>query len=641
MPSVATPSTTPLFPGFPDFQANVTFMPIQFFTVVLPYCSRGCVRIVGYALRQVLGWVDTQGHPTREQLQLSYRQIIDEAGVSRDAIAAALQEALDKRFLRCVQTPQADQRGQPAQSGIYEICWDNEGRYTDSPKEFRGFYYPEAAVMPVPGDPEVIHRPKAARKNIPNAFFDYLLRREPLSVIRVVGALLFYSIQWGPGGERKVPVSRSITDLSRLTKFSRQHVHEAVLAARRRGYLDQVDAGCFDPAAARASRAAIYGIHWSASLPAGKVLRPAAQAVTESPVRNSERGPDRSEKVHGAAVTKGERDQSEKVNGERSEKVNGISIKIEPKTEQATAGVPAANGIAADKAPVAAAVMSGFELLRKAGFDERTARCLAGKRSPEVIQRQMDWLSLRHTTRNRLGLLRRAIEQDWPKPEGATEEASQQLGRLFAGRYYAAYHGYTGEAATEPFPKDIQVAAKFVERLLAHGRDTTSVPEWGRRFGHLLREKHRGDARAKPNLSFAVVLYGDEFLKTVQQDLAVHQKLADGKAREARQAALMPDYLAYLRRLEEKFQRTQPGLYAQFVEHRNRTRHAMSGGLFLASAETLAKFDEEGSRLQAFAEFFLGHPQSPIPDFWQWDERNHPRPLASIPQEVGFKEAHP
>ena len=57
------------------------------------------------------------------------------------------------------------------------------------------------------GSTPVVPRPKAACKNIPNAFFDVLLPREPLSVIRVVGARLFSSIQWGSGGERKVPVS--------------------------------------------------------------------------------------------------------------------------------------------------------------------------------------------------------------------------------------------------------------------------------------------------------------------------------------------------------------------------------------------------------------------------------------------------
>ena len=45
----------PAFPGFPDFQANVTFVPLQFFTIVLPHTSRGCVRLVGYMLRRILG----------------------------------------------------------------------------------------------------------------------------------------------------------------------------------------------------------------------------------------------------------------------------------------------------------------------------------------------------------------------------------------------------------------------------------------------------------------------------------------------------------------------------------------------------------------------------------------------------------
>lgn len=226
MAQAETPN--PPFPGFPDFRANVTFVPIQFFTLVLPHCSRGTVRIVGYALRKVLGWVDEQGNPTREQLRLAYHELIEKAGVSRDSIPDALQEAIGRHLLLALQTPQPHAAGQPAQSGIYELCWDKDGRYTDDPVQFRGFYYPEAAVIEFQEGAHTVRRPKAARKNIPNAFFDYLLPRERLSVIRVVGALLFYSIQWGPGGERKVPVSRSITQLSRLTRLSRQHVHEAV-----------------------------------------------------------------------------------------------------------------------------------------------------------------------------------------------------------------------------------------------------------------------------------------------------------------------------------------------------------------------------------------------------------------------------
>ncbi len=38
------PLSGPEFAGFPAFRANVTFVPIQFFTVVVPHCSRGTRR---------------------------------------------------------------------------------------------------------------------------------------------------------------------------------------------------------------------------------------------------------------------------------------------------------------------------------------------------------------------------------------------------------------------------------------------------------------------------------------------------------------------------------------------------------------------------------------------------------------------
>jgi len=259
-----------------------------------------------------------------------------------------------------------------------------------------------------------------------------------------------------------------------------------------------------------------------------------------------------------------------------------------------------------------------LELLFKAGFDTRTARHLARRCSPEIIQRQLAWLPARHCTRSRLGMLRRAIEEDWPRPEGVPEEPDLLLGNLFAAHYYAAYHGNTGEPVAEPFPKDVQMAAKFIERLPRSATPATEVPEWGRRLGSFMRSKHQGDARAKPNLSFALVLHGDEFLRTVQNERSARQQDASGKAQEARHAALMPEYLAYLRLAEKTVQRTDPRLYAAFTRKREHTRQAMTGGLFLASADTLACFDSEESRLTAFAEFFRNDPRHPVPDLDQW-----------------------
>ena len=609
----SAPSPAPAFPGFPDFRANVTFVPLQFFTVVLPHCSRGTVRVVGYALRKVLGWVDTHGNPTREQLQFTYRELIAHAGVSRTCIAKALREALQRRCLRCVQAPQPDATGKPGQSGVYELCWDATGSYTDDPALFRGFYYPEAVIVEEREGAATVRRPKAARKNIPNAFFDHLLPRERLAVIRVVGALLFYSIQWGPGGERRMPVSRSITALSRLTHHSRRHVHEAVFEARALGYIEQVDAGCFDPAAAQASRAATYGIRWAPTVPVGRLRSLVAVTEAPAPAQNRVEKPDRHEKGHGGPVRKGIRDRFEKGHGDQSEKVNGISIKKDLKTNTAaeTAGADAA-------APHAAAAVPELELLRQTGFDETTAKALAARQSAEVIRRQVQWLPLRNTTRNRLGLLRRAIEEDWPQPEGAQTDDRLKAGRTFASHYYAAYHGFSGEAGTEPFPRDIHAAAAFVSRLLALRHEPAAVPEWGRQFGALVRQRNSGNPKARPHLSAALVLHGDAFLRQLEGRSSAFATSARQKAQAARQAALWPRYTAYLRLAEIEAQQSASELYTAFQLQRRRTREAMAGGLFHASPETLARFDGEESRLLALAEYFASRKSNAVLTFDTW-----------------------
>ena len=616
-----------MFSGFDPLKSNVTFVPIQFFTVVIPRRSRGAVRIVGYMLRKVLGWVDQNGNPTQEQLRFTYRQLVREAGVSRNKIGEALAEAVAHNLLRCVRPAQPHLAGERAQSAIYELCWDLEARCAHTTEGFRGFCYPAAVVAEEPDGPRTVSRPKLSRKNIPNAFFDVLLPRERLSVIRVVGALLFYSIQWGPAGERKEPVRLSITALSRLTGLCRRHVHAAVAEARKRGYIERVDAGCFDRGAGRESRPATYAIRWAAPAPP-------AEATA---------GGQRPNKGNGTTARKGERERPNKVNGERPKMVNDINIKTEHKTLQATAS-PSRAEAAVD--PAAAAVNSGFELLRQAGFDAPTAGQLAARHPLKVIRRQIEYLPLRTTTRSRLGLLRRAIEQDWAKPESASKtggEESAYLGqaKVFASHYCAGYHGFAGEAATEPFPKDTECAAKFLVRLVRQEGDRTSVSDWGRRFGRLMREKHQNDPRAKPNLCFTLVLFGDAFLRQLEQEGATRCKEALGKARAAHETAFLPDYLAYVAHAENSLQRVNPALYQTFTAERQRLRDLLFRGSFMTSAARQESFDSEPSRLLAFAEFFARHVQHRVLGFWDWDSRMNPRRFANPqPATNGAPEAH-
>jgi hypothetical protein len=200
---------------------------------------------------------------------------------------------------------------------------------------------------------------------------------------------------------------------------------------------------------------------------------------------------------------------------------------------------------------------------------------------------------------------------------------------LFASHYYAAYHNFSGEARTEPFPKDLELAAQFVSRLLAQEKDPGKVPDWGRRFGHLVRNAHQGDAKAKPNFSFALTLFGDEFLRRLQSEGETRRSEALGRAKAAHQAAFAADYRAYLRLTETTLQKANPSVYEAFAEHRTRLRRLMTNGPVLVSAERLAQFESEESRLLALADFSRKHPQVHVPGFWEWDARINPSRFGS------------
>jgi hypothetical protein len=68
------------FPGFAPPTSNTTYTPNQFFDVVLPHASRGCIRIVAYLLRKTLGWCDALGNPQREQIAVSNSELERRAG---------------------------------------------------------------------------------------------------------------------------------------------------------------------------------------------------------------------------------------------------------------------------------------------------------------------------------------------------------------------------------------------------------------------------------------------------------------------------------------------------------------------------------------------------------------------------------
>lgn len=272
--------------------------------------------------------------------------------------------------------------------------------------------------------------------------------------------------------------------------------------------------------------------------------------------------------------------------------------------------------------------------LREAGFDAPTAQRLATQASLEVIQRQVEWLPLRKPSRNRLGLLRRSIEEDWARPEAPAPASDLHPGAsAFTGHYYAAYHGFAGPAATVGFEADLLAVSQFLPRLLALDPDEQHVPQWGTRFGEFMRTRHQGDARARPNLSLNLVTYGDQLLRKASTEVAIRNKPQLATNLSAHEASNTAPYLTYLREQERRLQQQAASDYQAFLEKQaqERKRRLQSG--IQISASGLALLESEKTRLFAFATFFARHPRTPVLGFWEWDEQLNPAGLNRQPNQ--------
>jgi len=220
------------FIGFSLPTSNTTYTPNQFFDVCLPHCSRGTVRLVAYLIRKTLGWSDAQGRPQAEQHAVSYADF-ERAGVGRDMIKSAIDEAIKGHFIRCIRAPHANASGKPGISGLYELLWDERNSdYIKDPKQFRGFFAGEGN-----------------RTYIPNQFFDLIVPHQPLSVVKVVGSVIRFSIGFqNKWGHRRRNVALSFQHLLNYTRLSdRTTLTQAIRKSLAANFIERVESGFFDP----------------------------------------------------------------------------------------------------------------------------------------------------------------------------------------------------------------------------------------------------------------------------------------------------------------------------------------------------------------------------------------------------------
>ena len=325
------------------------------------------VRLVGFIIRKTLGWCDEHGNPQTEQHLVSWSDF-ERAGISRQMIRGAIDEAINGHFIRCVREPRQQKAGQVAVTGLYELKWDERPDYIKSPQDFRGFFAGEGN-----------------RTYIPNQFFDHVVRHETLAVTKVVGSVIRFSIGFqNKFGHRRRTVSLSYQHIQNYSRIrDRKTLSAAVQCALESNYIERVEEGYFDPDAGRLSKAAVYAVKWrdlAAAGVNGRKSLPAKMGMetrSEKPIGNGQK----------------------LLPAKRSENPTDIEIKQRNKTYKQSADTAAA-----------------LERLKAEGFDNRAAEAITRRYAAECIHRQIEWIDRRKVSANRLGMLRTAIDQDSAPP---------------------------------------------------------------------------------------------------------------------------------------------------------------------------------------------------------------------------------
>ncbi|HZH97946.1 MAG TPA: hypothetical protein VEX38_03165, partial [Fimbriimonadaceae bacterium] len=253
-----------------------------------------------------------------------------------------------------------------------------------------------------------------------------------------------------------------------------------------------------------------------------------------------------------------------------------------------------------------AATPEARSLLQKEGFTGKVVDDLAARFHVEQIRAQIAWLPERAPSRNRLGMLRRAIEENWSAPE-ELRHAEVSSARSFAQHFYAGLAGNPGVPVAEPSAHDLQQSTTFVDRLLALKPAAGDPKAWGRQFAAYARE-HKTN-RDMASLVLALRLHGDGWLLCFGRE---QQRLRDQEREQQRavhRAAHEAEWLRFIAEAEMTCQSEKPDEYSAFVQTQQAQRWNLSG------------VDTERSRLAGFQRHFN------LPDFWHWDAEFNSQPF--------------
>lgn len=615
------------FLGYSPPTSNTTYTPNQFFDVVLPHASRGCLRLVAYLIRKTLGWSDAQGNPQNPEALVSYKELIEKAGIGRARIREALDEAIEKKFINCLRPGRAHSQGQEGCPALYSLRWDDRGLYVTKPDEFEGFFS---------GNGNLTH--------IPNQFFDYTIPNETAALVKVVGVIIRHTIGFQTRfGFRRQQVALSFSEIMRKAGIaSRSTVNLALKDSIEKNHVIKAIEGKFDPYDGQATT---YMIRWAEVLPSEESSK-IEPALAEGDQAQNRTRPDqtvpKSDQTKGSQIEPGKRSRIEP----ESSKIALGSVPESNQQEfqnQTTVKTTGLNNTpkqhkAIDAVPVE--LQEVFDLLINQGFSRSVALALSKEHEAERIQRQIEWQEGRQASRNRLGMLRKAIEEDWPQPEGAKQSREEKEGESFARSFYRSLAGRTGISLLPMTDRDVRLGASFLKALEEEGIESRGSEEEGASFGEFCRSRQKESRSPARSLSLLITLYAEPWMEGRLGTALQESEQDDSEARAQHQVLFSEDFKRYEEEAIEKAMKEHPEWVEEFEDSLAAQMERMrdlSPRFFNQMEQSLQNPNE---RLALFGEDLRKRRKEVLLDFWAWDKDVNAQPFQPSARLKGQRAAN-
>lgn len=217
------------FNGFEPLKANFIMCPNQFLDICLVHRSRGLVRLVAYLIRETYRWVDPFDVPLNTKHTLEWDDIVSKVGISRGSITATLEEGEQYHFIEI-----------DSMNKTISLKVDDYGQpYHSTEESFVGFF-----------------SGKGNRTMVPEMFFDFIVRRETLKVIKFVGTVFRFTVGYeARNGGRRTEHPLSVRFVSKHVHMAHRHTNAAANYCVKHNYVYLVKPG-------DASNTAIYAPCW-------------------------------------------------------------------------------------------------------------------------------------------------------------------------------------------------------------------------------------------------------------------------------------------------------------------------------------------------------------------------------------------